>query len=84
MTTTFDLKYRTLGQYIKGYRRLLNISQEELAEGSGMQKQSISQIENERVNPNYANMINILNYLRKKGAPEFALYELTDPDMAAK
>jgi transcriptional regulator with XRE-family HTH domain len=74
-----SLKYKTAGQFIKGYRYMLGLSLEEIAEACGVWRHTISSIEKEKTIPDFNLMLKILKFLRKKGSPEINLYALSSP-----
>lgn len=75
------IQYSTVGEYIRGYRTILGIPQEELATISGVTRQTIGSIENDEKNSRFALVGKILSYLKSKGAPGIDLYRLSFPIM---
>lgn len=66
--------YSTLGEYIRSYRVLLDLSQKELSEGTGLSgATAISLYENDHSTPNFVTAVKILNFLQAKGAPAIDL-----------
>ena len=70
-------EYAHVGEYIRQYRRFYNLDQTDLAKAANVSRNTISKAENGKQNLQLDNLVPVLNYLRKKGAPKFDLYSLS-------
>ncbi len=65
-----DLKYKTVNEFIRLYRRMLDLTQDEMvSEMEDVSKTTLSEIEHGG-NPTLKTIQKILKYLKSKGAPE--------------
>lgn len=73
-----------LAQFIRYARRQIEMTQEELAEATGLSRQTIIAIENDPTySPSFHTVHKILNTLHNRGAPECFIHTLIPTPPAA-
>ncbi len=79
MKDLIPFKYNTLGEYVHSARRHLNLTQEKLAEASGITRTTIIMIEHDRSMPGFEKLTRLLHTLYSHGAPKFDIYSIDLP-----
>jgi transcriptional regulator with XRE-family HTH domain len=77
-------KEEIFGKILQDERKAKNVSQEKLAKLTGLDRTSISLIENGKRNPTFSTIVKICSALEIPPSELFSIYEKKDPEYHVK